>query len=610
MEQIKLDLIPGRVMPICHASQYDEGRVIRLNLTENDIDYTLDGTETLTLDVRKVDGCVCTEVITNIYSTKTYVDFETTQQMCACYGSNLCELKIESGTKVIGTLNFILEVERDPLDQGIVSQSEITDLASQVQKEVDDYIDDTFYNKTEVDNLLDGKADKSNTYTKAEVDAALGLKADASTVYTKAEVDTALAAKANISDVYTKDETDALVYAVYPTDTLNGALVDCNDGADNIPVKSWQTTIEPIQSGTGTPTPDNVRTISGRTSITVTRTGKNLLGGTKLLANAQAHLPNGTTDLVNKTFIYSAGYVPEPNTAFSQGIKFKENTRYTFIFTVLKTTGTGANIRIRFTDGNNINVSGATVGEKSTLLYTSPSNKTILDVRKYTGAGTTTLYYEESGIFEGVLTTDDFVAYNGVSKVIPIGQTVYGGNADITGGTVNSDVVLVNYDGSEDWATNGSTGVWLSVNGQGYQRVAYCNMFEPLANGTSASMGNNQIRLNQAGSNLLVKCPDAMTGDAFKTFLQSNPLQVAYRFASTEIDVSPENLNTLKGFNSFYSDCGDSTLEYRADIGLYIAKKLPAPSLGSSLGSVLQAQPLGSVLQSDLTPSETPNEED
>lgn len=610
MEQIKLDLIPGRVMPICHASQYDEGRVIRLNLTENDIDYTLDGTETLTLDVRKVDGCVCTEVITNIYSTKTYVDFETTQQMCACYGSNLCELKIESGAKVIGTLNFILEVERDPLDQGIVSQSEITDLAAQVQKEVDDYIDDTFYNKTEVDNLLDGKADKSSTYTKAEVDAALGLKADASTVYTKAEVDTALAAKANIADVYTKEETDALVYAVYPTDTLNGGLVDCNDGADNIPVKSWQTTIESIQSGSGTPAPDNVRTIFGRTSITATRTGKNLLGGTKLLANAQAHLPNGTTDLVDKTFIYSAGYVPAPNTAFSQGIKFKENTRYTFIFTVLKTTGTGANIRIRFTDGNNINVSGATVGEKSTLLYTSPSNKTILDVRKYTGAGTTTLYYEECGIFEGVLTTDDFVAYNGVSKIIPIGQTVYGGNADITGGKVNSDVVLVNYDGSENWATNGNSGVWLSVSGLGYLEVAYCNIFQPLANGTSTSMGNNQIRLNTSAVNLLIKCPDAMTGDEFKTFLQSNPLQVAYRTASTEIDVSPENMNTVKGFNSFYSDCGDSTLEYRADIGLYIAKKLPAPSLGSSLGSVLQTPPLGSALQSDLTLSETPDEED
>lgn len=142
MENVKLDLIPGRVMPICHASQYDAGRVIRFNLVENDVPYVLDGTETVTFGERKIDGNVVTAACV-VTATKSYVDLETTEQMCACYGQNLCELKIEKGDVLIGTLNFVLDVERDPLDGGIQSQSEIYNLQAQIdeiiQQELENY---------------------------------------------------------------------------------------------------------------------------------------------------------------------------------------------------------------------------------------------------------------------------------------------------------------------------------------------------------------------------------------------------------------------------------------------------------------------------------------
>ena len=142
MENVKLDLIPGRVMPICHASQYDVGRVIRFNLVENDVPYVLDGTETVTFGERKIDGNVVTAACV-VTATKSYVDLETTEQMCACYGQNLCELKIEKGDVLIGTLNFVLDVERDPLDGGIQSESEIYNLQVQIdeiiQQELENY---------------------------------------------------------------------------------------------------------------------------------------------------------------------------------------------------------------------------------------------------------------------------------------------------------------------------------------------------------------------------------------------------------------------------------------------------------------------------------------
>ena len=54
MEQITLDLIPSGILPVVHASQYDEGRQWRVNLTDNGTAYTL-STEEITLKVRKGD---------------------------------------------------------------------------------------------------------------------------------------------------------------------------------------------------------------------------------------------------------------------------------------------------------------------------------------------------------------------------------------------------------------------------------------------------------------------------------------------------------------------------------------------------------------------------
>ena len=257
MEQIRLDLIPDGSMPVCHASQYDDGRVIRVNLTENGADYTLSD-EVITLGVRKGDGCAVTSAIA-FESGKKYVDIVTTEQMCAVAGSNLAELKITKNGAIIGTLNFILQVELDPLDEGINSSSEIHDLQAQVDRdvlrafstigaeglpydntesgltaenvqaaidEVNAKIEQTpadVYTKSETDALLDAKADKSTTYTKTETDALLDDKADVSALgdyATKSEVNTALSGKADKGDVYTKSQTNSLLAGKVDNDAL------------------------------------------------------------------------------------------------------------------------------------------------------------------------------------------------------------------------------------------------------------------------------------------------------------------------------------------------------------------------------------------------------
>lgn len=130
MEQIRLDIIPKGLMPVCHSSQYDKGRVIRLNLVDGLQGYTLSD-ETVTLNVRKPDNNIVTAGV-NVVSGATYVDIVTTEQMTACEGENLCEIVITKGDVKIASLNFKMKVEVDPLKDGIESETEIHNLETQI----------------------------------------------------------------------------------------------------------------------------------------------------------------------------------------------------------------------------------------------------------------------------------------------------------------------------------------------------------------------------------------------------------------------------------------------------------------------------------------------
>ena len=185
METIKLDLIPGKKMPSLHASQYDDGREHGIVLFENGVAYKLDGTEMLTINERKGDDCICSLDIENTFIGSNHIVFASTEQMCAVWGNNLCELVIAKDEKTIGTLNFIFEVEPSPTEGGIESESEIKNLKRQVEAITEEVIGEDYYTKIQTDeaieNATEGKADK--TY----VDMELDKKADKNNTYTKTQ---------------------------------------------------------------------------------------------------------------------------------------------------------------------------------------------------------------------------------------------------------------------------------------------------------------------------------------------------------------------------------------------------------------------------------------
>lgn len=117
MEQITLDMIPNSHTPTAHISQYDSGRHIRFNLKN----ITLTGSETVTLKIRKTDGELVSKTIEN---HTDYVEYVSEKTDCDVSGKANSEIVISKDDVVIGSKNFILNIEADPYDNaGVVTKT-------------------------------------------------------------------------------------------------------------------------------------------------------------------------------------------------------------------------------------------------------------------------------------------------------------------------------------------------------------------------------------------------------------------------------------------------------------------------------------------------------
>lgn len=158
----KVDLIPNGELSVCNVSQFDNGRVLPFEILENKVAYTFPENIRVELHCRKADGNIVTLPSEDI--TDNIVTFLSTTQLTACYGKNVCEIALYGPDDyLIGSGNFVLEVERDPLLGGIDSISGIHNLESQIRDIAEDVIPEIlpglmgdYYTKEEVNDLLIG----------------------------------------------------------------------------------------------------------------------------------------------------------------------------------------------------------------------------------------------------------------------------------------------------------------------------------------------------------------------------------------------------------------------------------------------------------------------
>lgn len=98
------------------------------------------------------------------------------------------------------------------------------------------------------------------------------------------------------------------IFDVYPTDTVSGSVASFPDGADDIPLKSCIVRVEPVQEGSGDPSPDNVRPISGWTGCEIQHDGTNFFDGE--MENGDINQYTGENNGTSSSRYRSKNYIP------------------------------------------------------------------------------------------------------------------------------------------------------------------------------------------------------------------------------------------------------------------------------------------------------------
>ena len=387
---------------------------------------------------------------------------------------------------------------------------------------------------------------------------------------------------------------DTLINVV-PTDTASGAVATFSDGADDIPVKNLMVNIEPVQSGTGDSSPDNIRLISGWTGAKITRAGKNLFGGEAL---RQRLLKLGGNEYAsdNNAIVIGAASLGE-KVLFSD---FKPNTRYTFVITCKKDAGnTSSNLVLKYSNSaSNPIYLTEPIADKQKLIVTSVADRTLVSIKGVNSSGGLVVYPDECGIFEGVLTETDFVPYQGNTLDIDWTNeagTVYGGSLDVTTGllTVNRKLYTVNAISTVAASYIKSDGVnGYTLNSEIYPSRIPSNMPSGLVADKLKYLQENFW--NKAGNTncftfnydqLHIKISNELLGitdyteetvttakEKLNTWLAENPVTLTMPIAETTYQLTAQEVKTILGENNIFADTGDVSVEYRADIKKYIDK--------------------------------------
>lgn len=291
--------------------------------------------------------------------------------------------------------------------------------------------------------------------------------------------------------------------------SVSGNPITITDAA-NIPCESLSMTIEPIQAGSGTPSPTNVRPISGLTEARI-YTGKNLWDGT---LDTKQYFP----------FILKAG------------------TKITFSCSIAS-----GNLAISvFQQGSDQRYDFYTLNN-----YTSRTIELSSDTESF-------MFYGTSLPTNGQLEISDeatpYTPYNGVnSATITFGETVYGGYVDFESGKVVCtwkyvDLKSVDFSG-------------LSGGGLGWH-----DFFDGSYNALS-----NKLNSNSGGWNSTIPC---LTGSSTKMRVYGSTAlfttgdyadsDICYELTTPiEIQLTPAQLTLLKGYNTVSANGATINLDYQ-----------------------------------------------
>ena len=336
-EIITLNVTPTGDMPVLHLAQYDTNRPFGIALMWGEDAYVLPEGITCELQMRKTDSHLVTLAPSG--SDDNVITFDCIEQMCTCPGKNIAQLALfDESDNIIHTLRFEIEVQRDVMQGGVSSATDIHNLETQIEETIDEKMGEDYYTKDQTDAAIAAAIaeiptfDPTNYYDKSDVNGLLADKADVSDLpdmsnyYTKSETDTALSTKADAASTYNMTQVNNLLNLRLPkpqeqeVQNLPASVVTLSNAGEDAPLSELTVAVTAFQEGSGTPSPSNPRSITGFSGANIVVADENMVtqsttnipfgqtvyGGVLDVTNGKLRVTHGIVDLSTLAFTYES----------------------------------------------------------------------------------------------------------------------------------------------------------------------------------------------------------------------------------------------------------------------------------------------------------------
>lgn len=349
---------------------------------------------------------------------------------------------------------------------------------------------------------------------------------------------------------------------------ISGKVIYIEDGAP-LYAKRASVFIEPFQSGSGDPSPSNVRAISGWDGANIKVCGNNIFDPTQIPDNArQSCTVNGNKFVL--TVLSDGTY---KSSTFEIEGNFEGYTLH-LSGTVQNSGNNDGRISIRFYRGsseisssNRLEISAQTGFSVKQV----PQGTTKLSIVCYSTFLNSATTGDKSTFTDVVLSLKNelytpFVSYDYNITFPNEAGTVYGGVLDVTTGllTVNRKAVDL---GSLNYTRTSGGGIYVyTTTGMSDKAKGVTNIIADVLLTTNiTSWGeikpNNSICGSVSSTTVVIRADDYTNSSDLKTFLNGHI--VVYELATPLIyQLNPTNILMLNGINTIFADCGSMEIEY------------------------------------------------
>lgn len=323
-------------------------------------------------------------------------------------------------------------------------------------------------------------------------------------------------------------------------------------------------TLEPVQEGSGTPSPENIRPIHGRESVQVERCGENLLDVARIFSDKETH--DAVTFTNNKDGTITVDGITTRTTYF--------NSLNTFFlpagtYTICAMSNTRMSV-LRTSD--RATLAASQVGKFRT--FTLAKNEVCDCFIACDGAFSNEVI--RPCIVQGVVDTG-WTQFHGDIYDLTLPRTIYGGTVDaVTGEGQETWKVLNNFnnytfsegDSEAGWPQSEDAVAWFTTDLQAASNESnvLSNVLHAISNIVTSAV---PYTIGATTSYCALRLPRsvAATGDDVKNWLKVNDAKIAFKGKEQTLFTATgaQPISALAGVNTVLTDADSATVTGRAD---------------------------------------------